>query len=89
MKLKLGNYGQYVRKSWEVSKCGTGKGWIRSVGQIVRGIKKVLHIVKVDRNILHTIQIRKCNSFGHILSRNCLLKHVTEGKREKSEVTRR
>jgi hypothetical protein len=45
-------------------------------------MKKVLHIVKVGSNILHTVQTRKCNSIGHILSRNCLLKHVTEGKRQ-------
>jgi hypothetical protein len=31
---------------------------------------------------LHTIKIRKANWIGHILRRNCLLKHVIEGKLE-------
>jgi hypothetical protein len=36
--------------------------------------------VKVDKNILHTIKRRKVNWIGHILRKNCLLKHVTDGK---------
>jgi hypothetical protein len=40
----------------------------------------VLHIVKEERNILHTIRRRKANWIGHILRRNCLLKHIIEGK---------
>jgi hypothetical protein len=32
--------------------------------------------------ILHTIIRRKANCSGHILRRNCLLKHVIEGKME-------
>jgi hypothetical protein len=31
---------------------------------------------------LHTTKRRKANWIGHILRRNCLLKHVIEGKRE-------
>jgi hypothetical protein len=43
-----------------------------------------------EMNILHTIQRRKVNWFGHILHRNCLLKHVIEGKLdERIEVTGR
>jgi hypothetical protein len=45
---------------------------------------EVLHRVKEDRNILHTIKRRKANWTGHILRRNCLLKHVIEGKIEGS-----
>jgi hypothetical protein len=41
-----------------------------------------LHKVKEERNILHTIKRRKANWIGHILRRNCLLKHVIEGKIE-------
>jgi hypothetical protein len=44
--------------------------------------EEVLHRVKEERKILHTIQRRKANWIGHILGRNCLLKHVTEGKIE-------
>jgi hypothetical protein len=42
----------------------------------------VLHTVKEEWNILHTVKRRKANWIGHILRRNCLLKHVTEGKIE-------
>jgi len=43
---------------------------------------KILQRVKEERNILHTIKRRKDNWIGHILHRNCLLKHVIEGKKE-------
>jgi hypothetical protein len=46
------------------------------------GNEEVLHRVKEERNILHTIKRRKANWIGHILRRNCLLKHVNEGKLE-------
>jgi hypothetical protein len=36
--------------------------------------------VKEEWNILHTIKRRKNNWIGHISHRNCLLKHVFEGK---------
>jgi hypothetical protein len=39
----------------------------------------VLHRVKEERNILHTIRRRKANWIGHILRRNCVLKHIIEG----------
>jgi hypothetical protein len=39
----------------------------------------VLHRVKEERNILHTIRRRKANWIGHILRRNCLLSHIIEG----------
>jgi hypothetical protein len=40
----------------------------------------VLHRVKEERNILHTIRRRKANWIGHILRRKCRLKHITDGK---------
>jgi hypothetical protein len=42
--------------------------------------EKVLHRVKEERNILYTIKRRDANWIGHMLRRNCLLKHVIEGK---------
>jgi hypothetical protein len=44
--------------------------------------EEVLHRVKEERNIVHAIKRRKANWIGHILHRNFLLKHVTEGKLE-------
>jgi hypothetical protein len=44
--------------------------------------EEVLQRVKEERNIVHTIKRRKANWIGHILRRNCLLKHVIEGKLE-------
>jgi hypothetical protein len=50
----------------------------------------VLLRVKVQRNILHEIRKRKENWIGHILSRNCILQRVTEGKiKGRIEVTGR
>jgi hypothetical protein len=40
----------------------------------------VLHRVKEERNILHTIRRRKANCIGYTLRRNCLLSHIIEGK---------
>jgi hypothetical protein len=40
----------------------------------------VLNRIKQEVNILHTIQKRKPNWVGHILRRNCFLKHLIEGK---------
>jgi hypothetical protein len=42
---------------------------------------EVLHTVK-ERNILCMTKSRKAICIGHILHRNCLLKHITEGKIE-------
>jgi hypothetical protein len=42
--------------------------------------KEVLLTVKEQRNILHEIRKRKGNWIGHILSRNCLLQRLIEGK---------
>jgi ppGpp synthetase/RelA/SpoT-type nucleotidyltranferase len=42
--------------------------------------EEVLRRVKEERNIVHKIQRRTVNWIGHILRRECLLKHVIEGK---------
>ena len=34
MVLKFGRFGQQIRNTWDVLKCGTGEGWRRSVGPI-------------------------------------------------------
>ena len=47
---------------------------------------KLLYKVKENRNILHTIKCSKDNWIGHILPRNCILKHVTKGKIEKKNI---
>ena len=49
----------------------------------------VLHRVKEERNIVHTVNRRKANWIGHILRGNWLLKYVTEGKLEKKDGTGR
>jgi len=50
----------------------------------------VLHRVKKESDVLHTIKIKKANWIGHILRVRCLLRHVTEGRIETSiEVTGR
>jgi DNA anti-recombination protein RmuC len=42
-----------------------------------------LQRVKEEKNILQTIKRRKADWIGHILRRNCRLKHVTERKIER------
>ena len=80
-KLKLGRFGQQIRNTWKVLKCGAGERWRRSVGSIMWEMK---------RNILREIRKRKANWIGHILRRNCLLKQVIEGKiKGEMDVTRR
>ena len=44
--------------------------------------KEVLQRVKEEMNILQTIKRKKANWIGYILRRNCLIKHVIEGKIE-------
>jgi hypothetical protein len=43
----------------------------------------VLHRVKEDRNTQHRISRWKANWIGYILRRKCLLKHVSEGKKDR------
>jgi hypothetical protein len=52
--------------------------------------KQVLRRVQEDKNIPQTIKSRKANRICNILRRNCLIKHITEGKIEgKVKVTGR
>ena len=51
---------------------------------------EVLHSGEEGRDNLLTVKRREANRIGHILRRNCLLKHVIEGKMEgRIEVTGR
>jgi hypothetical protein len=40
--------------------------------------EEVLHGVKDERNIIRTVKRRNTDWIGHILRRNCLLKHIIE-----------
>jgi hypothetical protein len=51
--------------------------------------EELVQRVKEERNILHTVNRRKAHWIGHILRRNCLLKHVIEGKIEDTGRRRR
>jgi hypothetical protein len=52
--------------------------------------EEVLHTVTEERNILPTIKSRKVYWTGHILGRNCYVKHVTDVKKdERTEITGR
>jgi len=54
--------------------------WTNSVRK-----KEVLHRVKRERSIVHTIKRRNYNWVGHILHSHCLLKRVTKGKIERKD----
>ena len=45
------------------------------------GNEEVLLRVKMERDFQRKIKRRNAKSIGHILSRNFLLNHVTEGKK--------
>ena len=62
-------------------KCGAGEGWRRPFGRIMWETKNFWR-VKEAKNSLQTIKRRKANWIGHILRRNCLLKHLVEGQVE-------
>ena len=47
--------------------------------------KELFNRVKEERNIVQTTKRKKAKGIGHILYRNCLLKHVIEGKIEVKE----
>jgi len=56
----------------------------------VRNEEVIERVKEERRNILQKMKRRKANWIGHILRRNCLLKHVIEGKiKKRIEVTRR
>jgi hypothetical protein len=42
----------------------------------------VINGVREERNRVHTIKIRKADYIGHVLRKNCLLKHVSVGRIE-------
>jgi len=52
-------------------------GW---TDRVRNEVLTVLHRVKQERNILLTVKWREANWIGHVLRRNCRLKHVSEGK---------
>jgi hypothetical protein len=76
MVLKLGHFRKKIRNTWNVLKCIAGEGWRKSVGLIVQGRKEVGNVLRKRRR-------RKVIWTGHILSRNCLLQRVVEGKIER------
>jgi len=77
--LKLGHCGKQIRHAVKTLKWRRLEqiSWTDCVKDEV-----ILDRAKEKGNILHTIKRRNANWIGHILHRNCLLKHVIEGKIE-------
>jgi ppGpp synthetase/RelA/SpoT-type nucleotidyltranferase len=73
--------GVYIRSNVQVLKCGAREGWRRSVKPIARK-HEVRQRVKEESNIAHKTKRRKVDCVDHILLKNCILKHVTEGNIE-------
>jgi hypothetical protein len=76
--LTLGEVYQKYLESFEIW-CWRRTSWTDRVRN-----EEVLHRVKEEWNILHTINRRKANWSGRMLHRNCLLKHVIEGRIEET-----
>ena len=70
-----------IRSALKVLKCGAGEGWKESLGPIVWEMKKD-YIQSRRRGISYIHWKEGRLRIGHILRRNCLLKHVIEGKIE-------
>jgi hypothetical protein len=64
-----------------VLECDAGEGWRKSVGPIVLANKYYKEPRRVGISSIQEKK-RKANWIGHILRRNCLPKHVIEGKME-------
>jgi hypothetical protein len=68
---------------WEnilkVSKCVLEKD---VEDQLDRSCEKMRKYYKESRSVLHTVKRGKADCIGQMLGRNCLLKHVIEGKIE-------
>ena len=62
--------------------CGSKEGCTRSVGPIAWKIK--YYTESRRKGISYIQQRQKTNWIGHMLRRNCLLKHVTEGNMERT-----
>jgi hypothetical protein len=58
------------------------KRWKHSYKHVVINTRNAEELEKVgeERNVIKTTKRRKANWIGHFLRRNCLLKHVIEGK---------
>jgi hypothetical protein len=77
------NESLYETAMW----CGRRLEKIRRTDR-VRNEKYYLESMRTEYCILQTVTGRKANWTGHTLNRNCLLKHVNEGKIEgRKEVT--
>ena len=50
---ETGRFGQQMRNTWKVLKCGAGEGWIRSVGPIMWE-KKKCYLESMSRGISYT-----------------------------------
>ena len=48
--LKIGHFGQFIRNTWKVLRCGAGEGWRRSDGPIVCKTNKY-YIESMSRGI--------------------------------------
>jgi len=75
----LRKVNQKYRNTWKGLKCGAGEGWRRSVGPILWEMKKC-YIESERREYPAYSKRRTVNWIGHVLRRNCLLKHAVEGK---------
>jgi hypothetical protein len=70
-------------KVFKILKCSSGEGWSRTIIRISEKSKKVLQIMKKERNFLQTIKRRNADCIGNILRWTCRLNHIIiEGKIE-------
>ena len=59
-------------------KCDAGEGWRRSEELIVSEMEN--YYLKARNKKVRKIKRKKADRIGHILRKNCLVKHVMEGR---------
>jgi len=89
MVLKLGRFGQQMKKYLESSEmwCWGRTEKISWTDRV--GYEEVLHRVKVERSMLHAVKGSKAEWIGQILRRNCFLNKLSKERWGGIELTGR
>ena len=60
-------FGKWIRNTWKFFKCGAGENWSRSANRTWQKWRSINSTYSKNRNVLHTLKIRKAKWIFHIL----------------------
>ena len=86
--MRSGHFGKHIRNTWEILECDAREEWRKPVGPIVWEMRSITQSQWGEEYPIHNGRW-KSNSIGYMLQRNCLLKHIIEGKIHVMERRRR